>query len=49
MTNIATQASNKNYKITVLADGSKIKSSSFDTKQKFEIYRFDQLKFLKEN
>ena len=47
MTNIATQASNKNYKITVLADGSKIKSSSFDTKQKFEIYRFDQLKFLR--
>ena len=47
MSNIATQAYLKGNKITVLADGSKYHSSKYDKRQKFEIYRFDQLKFLR--
>ena len=47
MTNIATQANNLGHQVKVLADGSKYYSSKFDSIQKFEIHRFDQLKFLR--
>ena len=47
MTNIASQAAILGHNVKVLADGSKYFSSKFDKNQKFEIYRFDQLKFLR--
>jgi len=47
MTNIAQHATNKRNKVTVLSDGSKPFSSDFDNKCKFDIYRFDQIKFLR--
>ena len=47
MTNIAQHAFSKQNKVTVLSDGSKIFSSDFDNKCKFDIYRFDQIKFLR--
>ena len=47
MTNIATQSSNMGHSVSVLADGSKSKSSSFDSQQNFEIKRFDQIKFFR--
>ena len=47
MTNIAQHAFTKRNKVTVLSDGSKISSSDFDNKCKFDIYRFDQIKFLR--
>ena len=47
MTNIAQHASSTRNKVTVLSDGSKIFSSDFDNKCKFDIYRFDQIKFLR--
>ena len=47
MTNIATQSSDLGYSVSVLADGSKSKSLSFDSKQNFEIKRFDQIKFFR--
>lgn len=47
MTNISNHAYLKGNKITVLADGSKYHCSNYDKKQKFEIHRFDQLKFLR--
>ena len=47
MTNIAHQASKEGHQVTVLADGSKYFSSNYDQEQKFEIKRFDQLKFLR--
>ena len=47
MTNIAKHASSKRNKVTVLSDGSKLFSSNFDNKFKFDIYRFDQIKFLR--
>ncbi len=47
MTNIAHHASSTRNKVTVLSDGSKLFSSDFDNKCKFDIYRFDQIKFLR--
>ena len=47
MTNIAQHAFNTQNKVTVLSDGSKLFSSDFDNKCKFDIYRFDQIKFLR--
>ena len=47
MTNIATQSSKIGHSVCVLADGSKSKSSSFDSQQNFEIKRFDQIKFFR--
>ena len=47
MTNIATQSSKIGHSVSVLADGSKSKSSSFDNQQNFEIKRFDQIKFFR--
>jgi glycosyltransferase involved in cell wall biosynthesis len=47
MTNIASQSSNMGHSVSVLADGSKSKSSSFDSQQNFEIKRFDQIKFFR--
>ena len=47
MTNIAQHAFNKQNKVTVLSDGSKLFSSDFDRKCKFDIHRFDQIKFLR--
>ena len=47
MTNIASQAAILGHNVKVLADGSKYFSSKFDNNQKFEIHRFDQLKFLR--
>ena len=47
MTNIAQNAFNTRNKVTVLSDGSKHFSSDFDNKCKFNIYRFDQIKFLR--
>ena len=35
------------HSVSVLADGSKLKSSSFDSQQNFEIKRFDQIKFFR--
>ncbi len=47
MTNLAKQANLLKHDVTVLADGSKHYTSIFDSKQKYKIYRFDQLKFLR--
>ena len=47
MTNIAKHAFNTQNKVTVLSDGSKLFSSDFDSKCKFDIHRFDQIKFLR--
>ena len=47
MTNIAQHAFNTQNKVTVLSDGSKLFSSDFDSKCKFDIHRFDQIKFLR--
>ena len=47
MTNIAQNAFNTQNKVTVLSDGSKLFSSDFDNKCKFDIHRFDQIKFLR--
>ena len=47
MTNIAQHAFNAQNKVTVLSDGSKLFSSDFDSKCKFDIHRFDQIKFLR--
>ncbi len=47
MTNIAQHAFNAKNKVTVLSDGSKLFSSDFDSKCKFDIHRFDQIKFLR--
>ena len=47
MTNISTHAALLGHNVKVLADGSKYFSSKFDKNQRFEIYRFDQLKFLR--
>ncbi len=47
MTNIAQHASSKQNKVIVLSDGSKLLSSDFDKKCKFDIFRFDQIKFLR--
>ena len=47
MTNIAQHAFSTRNKVTVLSDGSKLSSSDFDNKCKFDIYRFDQIKFLR--
>ena len=47
MTNIAQYAFSQKNKVTVLSDGSKHSSLDFDTKCKFDIYRFDQIKFLR--
>ena len=47
MTNIAQYASSSQNKVTVLSDGSKLSSSDFDNKCKFNIVRFDQIKFMR--
>ena len=47
MTNIAQHAFTKRNKVIVLSDGSKLSSSDFDKKCKFDIFRFDQIKFLR--
>ena len=47
MTNIAQHAFDTQNKVTVLSDGSKLFSSDFDSKCKFDIHRFDQIKFLR--
>ena len=47
MTNIAQHAFTKRNKVIVLSDGSKLSSSDFDNKCKFDIFRFDQIKFLR--
>jgi len=47
MTNIATQSSKLEHNVSVLADGSKSNSLSFDNQQNFEIKRFDQIKFFR--
>ena len=47
MTNIAQHAFSTRNKVTVLSDGSKLSSSDFDNKCKFDIHRFDQIKFLR--
>ncbi len=47
MTNIAQHAFHTQNKVTVLSDGSKLFSSNFDSKCKFDIHRFDQIKFLR--
>jgi len=47
MTNIAQHAFDTKNKVTVLSDGSKLFSSDFDSKCKFDIHRFDQIKFLR--
>ena len=47
MTNIAQHAFNTQNKVTVLSDGSKLFSSDFDSKCKFDVHRFDQIKFLR--
>ena len=47
MTNIAQHAYTKRNKVIVLSDGSKLSSSDFDNKCKFDIFRFDQIKFLR--
>jgi spore coat polysaccharide biosynthesis predicted glycosyltransferase SpsG len=47
MTNISIQAEILGHNVKVLADGSKYFSSKFDKNLKFEIHRFDQLKFLR--
>ena len=47
MTNIAQHAFSTRNKVTVLSDGSKLFSSDFDNKCKFDIHRFDQIKFLR--
>ena len=47
MTNIAQYALTSQNKVTVLSDGSKLSSSDFDNKCKFQIFRFDQIKFLR--
>ncbi len=47
MTNIAQHAFNTQNKVTVLSDGSKLFSSDFDSKCKFDIHRYDQIKFLR--
>tara|TARA_B100000963_G_scaffold230150_1_gene200766 strand:+ start:481 stop:1470 length:990 start_codon:yes stop_codon:yes gene_type:complete len=47
MTNIAQHAFSTQNKVTVLTDGSKMFSSDFDNKCKFDIHRFDQIKFLR--
>ena len=47
MTNIAQYAFAARNKVIVLSDGSKFASSDFDSKCKFDIFRFDQMKFLR--
>ena len=47
MTNIAQYAFAARNKVIVLSDGSKFTSSDFDSKCKFDIFRFDQMKFLR--
>ena len=47
MTNIAQYAFATRNKVIVLSDGSKFASSDFDSKCKFDIFRFDQIKFLR--
>ena len=47
MTNIATHSSKIGHSVSVLADGSKSKTLSFDNQQNFEIKRFDQIKFFR--
>ena len=47
MTNIAQYAFVARNKVIVLSDGSKFTSSDFDNKSKFDIFRFDQIKFLR--
>ena len=47
MTNIAQYAFATRNKVVVLSDGSKFASSDFDSKCKFDIFRFDQIKFLR--
>ena len=47
MTNIAQNAFAARNKVIVLSDGSKFTSSDFDSKCKFDIFRFDQIKFLR--
>ncbi len=47
MTNIAQYAFATRNKVIVLSDGSKFASSDFDSKCKFDIFRFDQMKFLR--
>tara|TARA_B100000963_G_scaffold342489_1_gene343386 strand:- start:609 stop:1595 length:987 start_codon:yes stop_codon:yes gene_type:complete len=47
MTNIAQHAFSTQNKVTVLSDGSKLTSSDFDNECKFDIFRFDQIKFLR--
>ena len=47
MTNIATQSSKLEHNVSVLADGSKSNSLSFNNHQNFEIKRFDQIKFFR--
>jgi glycosyltransferase involved in cell wall biosynthesis len=47
MTNIATQSSKLEHNVSVLADGSKSNSLSFDNQQNFEIKRFDQIKLFR--
>jgi glycosyltransferase involved in cell wall biosynthesis len=47
MTNIATQSKETGHEVNVLADGSKSQCLSFDHQQKFEIKRFDQIKFFR--
>ena len=47
MTNIATQSSKIGHDVSVLADGSKSKTASFDNEQNFKIKRFDQIKFFR--
>ena len=47
MTNIAQYAFATRNKVIVLSDGSKFASTDFDSKCKFDIFRFDQIKFLR--
>jgi len=47
MTNIANHSSKIGHNVSVLADGSKSKSSSFDSQQNFKVKRFDQIKFFR--
>ena len=47
MTNISQYAFAARNKVIVLSDGSKFASLDFDSKCKFDIFRFDQIKFLR--
>ena len=47
MTNIALESFNLKNDVTVITDGSRSVNLTYDSSQKFNIYRFDQIKFLR--